>query len=637
MPSFPISVLVINKHTTTSLGMSRSSANHIVPASPLSQFEVILDSRYRDRRNYPRLAEFTVPVNPTPQNNDSNSIYFLNNELLSAFQWKGNLTYTAETLPPFLSDCPVIPDLCSVEGTISGYLASNMILLDAQGSSGVTNFYTGLLFYVPYSGETSLVAGYDAAMNVLQLNTALATSTLAHINSSRNVKYQIINTSVMYINTVCPLGVNKFYLVTSTSGSIQGAYLQQGPASQVYLQNVTRNWISPIETYLGEYRTLAIAKPLVAESSLTPSPYPVNYASTDIFQLRYTEYCISAQASDNSTIGSMKSFVITAHGSGYQKGQTVQASFHEGVILVDLVVVSIDPVTGSLIQLRPVTIGQNLQVGDTAEVIGGGDDVSSTNATIRVTEVGMAVPIQLSQTSSLLSSLEPDACIVFYPHFDPTTNLIIYERSYFLYLGHYQNYVFFSSFLLVDEPGLFQKGDWIEFQPLQQQTVGLDIPFSPVYRFPVCYEVRLVSLILPNQLVVGYQTLPSFFPFFYLELYNVSGSMNNQQVVYTNIPNSSKLTFYCPNGNPLNPEISQFVIVRSWQRNIMKWNPVEDIYCRIALPDGSTLQYEFETPSVVINAKETDTDRLLGFQNSITQFTKFNITINLQFTLVMNG
>lgn len=102
----------------------------------------------------------------------------------------------------------------------------------------------------------------------------------------------------------------------------------------------------------------------------------------------------------------------------------------------------------------------------------------------------------------------------------------------------------------------------------------------------VCYEVSLVSLILPNvQLKTGARAV--FYPFFYIELSNItspSGSSND--IIYSNNPVSSKALFLAPVTDSSQPINSNFIKIYSNMNQTIKFKPNDSFKFSIYLPDG---------------------------------------------------
>lgn len=102
----------------------------------------------------------------------------------------------------------------------------------------------------------------------------------------------------------------------------------------------------------------------------------------------------------------------------------------------------------------------------------------------------------------------------------------------------------------------------------------------------VCYEVSLISLILPNvQLKTGARSV--FYPFFYIELSNItspSGASND--IIYSNNPYSSKALFLAPVTDSSQPINSNFIKIYSNMSQTIKFKPNDSFKFSIYLPDG---------------------------------------------------
>jgi hypothetical protein len=103
----------------------------------------------------------------------------------------------------------------------------------------------------------------------------------------------------------------------------------------------------------------------------------------------------------------------------------------------------------------------------------------------------------------------------------------------------------------------------------------------------VCYEIELISLILPNrELKSG--GLPSFLNYVYVEISNVtSAERNAPNTIYSNNPNSNKAVFICPIRDIRNPLISSFVKINSGgMRQTIKFRPNDVLHFKVYLPNG---------------------------------------------------
>lgn len=109
----------------------------------------------------------------------------------------------------------------------------------------------------------------------------------------------------------------------------------------------------------------------------------------------------------------------------------------------------------------------------------------------------------------------------------------------------------------------------------------------------VCYEVELINLILPNNtLSIGLGGLAAFYPYFYVELSNVSSPNGHlRNLIYSNVPSASKATFRVPIDDTISPLISTFLKVDGdGMVQIIKFKPNDNLYFRVYLYDGQNFQ-----------------------------------------------
>lgn len=118
----------------------------------------------------------------------------------------------------------------------------------------------------------------------------------------------------------------------------------------------------------------------------------------------------------------------------------------------------------------------------------------------------------------------------------------------------------------------------------------------------VCYEIRLVELVLPNfTLSTGQGGKIAFYPYVHVELSNVSapgGHLRN--IIYSNNPNSVKVTFRCPVSDLASPLLSTFVKLSCQTIQTIKFKPNDNLFFSVTLPTGEifdTTLPEFYSPS----------------------------------------
>ena len=109
----------------------------------------------------------------------------------------------------------------------------------------------------------------------------------------------------------------------------------------------------------------------------------------------------------------------------------------------------------------------------------------------------------------------------------------------------------------------------------------------------VCYEIELVSLILPNQILdnkIG--GLIAFYPYVYVELSNVADpSSGNKNILYSNNPNARNVLFRAAITNTPTPDISKFIkISGNGAVQTVKFKPNDYLKFKVTLSDGTLFE-----------------------------------------------
>ena len=105
----------------------------------------------------------------------------------------------------------------------------------------------------------------------------------------------------------------------------------------------------------------------------------------------------------------------------------------------------------------------------------------------------------------------------------------------------------------------------------------------------VCYEIELLSLILPNQeLASGVGSRIAFYPYVLVEFANITApSSGTHGVIYTNNPNAVRSVFKASIDDVNNPLVTAFVkIDADGQRNTMRFKPNDNLKFTVRLPNG---------------------------------------------------
>ena len=120
----------------------------------------------------------------------------------------------------------------------------------------------------------------------------------------------------------------------------------------------------------------------------------------------------------------------------------------------------------------------------------------------------------------------------------------------------------------------------------------------------VCYEIKLVNLVLPNRILsVGKGSLITFYPYVYVQLSNVSASgAGSKNIIYSNNPHSTKVLFRAPITDVPNLTSSTFIkIDGDGMVQTIKFKPNDNLYFAVTLPSGEifdTILPEFVSPRI---------------------------------------
>lgn len=179
----------------------------------------------------------------------------------------------------------------------------------------------------------------------------------------------------------------------------------------------------------------------------------------------------------------------------------------------------------------------------------------------------------------------------------------VYTTFNFSITPQYDNDLFFTFYSEFDpnnaDPKYFQ---WNSFHMIQQDTINIcsfiKDNFSPLSyngtivstNQPVCYEIGLSSLSLPNYpLLTGSKI--AFYPFIYVELCNVtSASAHSNQIIYSNEPHSNRALFIPTVFPSASPDIQAYIALSGGMNQTVKFKPNDNLRLAIYLPDGTLFQ-----------------------------------------------
>lgn len=110
----------------------------------------------------------------------------------------------------------------------------------------------------------------------------------------------------------------------------------------------------------------------------------------------------------------------------------------------------------------------------------------------------------------------------------------------------------------------------------------------------VCYEIELINLTLPNRiLATGYGSRVSFYPYMYVEFYNLSSRDRN--ILYSNNPNATKMLFRVPIDDIPNLVTSSFIKLDSdCCVQTVKFKPNDTMHFSVRLGNGELFKTVIE-------------------------------------------
>jgi len=127
---------------------------------------------------------------------------------------------------------------------------------------------------------------------------------------------------------------------------------------------------------------------------------------------------------------------------------------------------------------------------------------------------------------------------------------------------------------------------------------ALDYPQSRVLiQQQSCYELSLVSLSLPNELVESvYGNILAFYNYVYVQLTPIQSGFLGQTFISNN-PNARGMLFCVPITNINSPTRAAFVQLQGVMENTIRFNPLQGFHFAVYLSNGDLLEFRDDTPS----------------------------------------
>jgi len=109
---------------------------------------------------------------------------------------------------------------------------------------------------------------------------------------------------------------------------------------------------------------------------------------------------------------------------------------------------------------------------------------------------------------------------------------------------------------------------------------------------PVCYEIELLTLSLPNRTLISeYGSRIAFYPYVLVELTNLSAMSNNVNALYSNSPHTTRILFKVAIYDINNPLSTTFVKNDGMgARQTIKFKPNDNLRFSVKFPNGQYFQ-----------------------------------------------
>ena len=500
-----------------------------------------IESGFRDYKEFPYNSEMTINVNGQPPDNksDNRMTNLTENFIQYAFQWVGN-SDNNNPLSKIKNDTfftkiiPVNPNQCII-------IPRNKEILELIST---TDYFVGIELYISETKSTSNIILYDKRFFLITLFDDIFETYFENLTYSDYMDQDLgdfpidgyfVNTSYHEKNNLILLGTTNVNYQPSTNFVIsQGAY--QG----MIVENVTKNWKRKITNINGILRHVILDD--------IPS-----YDSDDFFII-YREPTILRNISSDF--------------------------FYEGIEQFQVLSIDSIPKPDEIFIYKDVQIQFENQI---PILLHPGNNIFEKEIELKSDTNSMKISIIRNGSGFILEKpmVSTENYILAIPDI-PKNNI-----SYFSIEYSQNNLIYIEFKNFVD---LFISAIYLYFIPYFQNFPNLIVPTIPTQNL-ICVEAHLVSLILPNLPICGYNIRLSDIPYVFVTLCNSQGQgCEIMSTIYSNVPCSTKHNFVCPIANVKNPRLN-FVNLTCRQKAIFKFSPRDTLRFRVSLPSGDILKF----------------------------------------------
>jgi hypothetical protein len=263
-------------------------------------------------------------------------------------------------------------------------------------------------------------------------------------------------------------------------------------------------------------------------------------------------------------LNDVKTVAVLTKGSGYLSGETLTINLSQmktitGIATLTMasdvvLTLTVPATTGAVTGVTINNPGNHYSVGDVVTLVGGGND-----ATLTIDALS-AVPADTpwSICSGIFTRVSQNSS---------QTGLSTY----------------------------FNMQQWLLMTFAREHATSFTLTTSSIsHQAPCCYEIELITLILPNEkLKVGNGGRLAFYPYVLVSLESVGSSGGlGPHLISSNNPHAVHAMFICAIDDVTHPNTATFLkIDGDGMVQTLKFNPRTDLTFRVYLPNGTTLRY----------------------------------------------
>ena len=263
-------------------------------------------------------------------------------------------------------------------------------------------------------------------------------------------------------------------------------------------------------------------------------------------------------------LNDVKTVAVLTKGSGYLSGETLTINLSQmktitGIATLTMasdvvLTLTVPATTGAVTGVTVNNPGNHYSVGDVVTLVGGGNDATLT--------IGALSAVPADTPWSICSGI-------------------------FTRVSQNSSQSGLSTY--------FNMQQWLLMTFAREHATSFTLTTSSIsHQAPCCYEIELITLILPNEkLKVGNGGRLAFYPYVLVSLESIGSAGGlGPHLISSNNPHAVHAMFICAIDDVTHPNTATFLkIDGDGMVQTLKFNPRTDLTFRVYLPNGTTLRY----------------------------------------------